>query len=177
MSVQSPVDFEVALISREGERVRSSFFAVKMSNLITQVFDDYSDEDVRGLLVDNVLEIQTPQVEKRFLLHIVEFCQHHSRGPPIAPIEKPFTKSFQELVSPWDAHFFEFKNGFFMDDLIGVMNGANYLDIKSLVELCCTKLASLMRGKTREELRQLYQIENDFSAEEEAEILRNNPWA
>ena len=40
---------------------------------------------------------------------------------------------------------------------------ANYLDIKSLLDLGCAKIASLIKGKTPEEIRQTFNIVNDFS--------------
>jgi S-phase kinase-associated protein 1 len=51
---------------------------------------------------------------------------------------------------------------------------ANYLDIKSLIELCCAKVATMIKGnhfiyligKTPEEIRQTFGIVNDFTPEE-----------
>ena len=45
---------------------------------------------------------------------------------------------------------------------------ANYLDIKSLLELSCAKTASLIKDKSVPEIRKFFNIENDFSPEEEA---------
>jgi S-phase kinase-associated protein 1 len=49
---------------------------------------------------------------------------------------------------------------------------ANYLDIKSLIELCCAKVATMIKGifffylgKTPEEIRQTFGIINDFTPE------------
>jgi len=44
---------------------------------------------------------------------------------------------------------------------------ANYLDIKGLLDLSCAKIASLMKGKTAEEIRKVFNIPNDFTPEEE----------
>ena len=40
---------------------------------------------------------------------------------------------------------------------------ANYMDIKSLLDLCCAKVASLIKGKTTEEIRKTFNIKNDFT--------------
>jgi S-phase kinase-associated protein 1 len=47
---------------------------------------------------------------------------------------------------------------------------ANYLDIKSLIELCCAKVATMIKGKSPEEIRQQFGIVNDFTPEEESQI-------
>jgi S-phase kinase-associated protein 1 len=61
---------------------------------------------------------------------------------------------------------------------------ANYLDIKSLIELSCAKIATMIKGifkfiigKTPEEIRQTFGIINDFTPEEEAQIREENKWA
>ena len=53
---------------------------------------------------------------------------------------------------------------------------ANYLDIRPLVDLCSAKIASLIKGKTPEEIRANLNIVNDFSAEEEAVVREENRW-
>ena len=71
------------------------------------------------------------------------------------------------------------------------MLAANYLDIKSLMELACAKIASLIKGtdspiprdfsnslgKTTEDIRKTFNIVNDFTKEEEQQIRDENRWA
>ena len=40
------------------------------------------------------------------------------------------------------------------------------MDIKPLLDLSCAKIASIMKGKTAEEIRQLFNIECDLTEEE-----------
>lgn len=54
---------------------------------------------------------------------------------------------------------------------------ANFLDIKSLLELACAKVASMIKGMSIQETRKFFNIENDFSPEEEAQIMDENKWA
>ncbi len=54
---------------------------------------------------------------------------------------------------------------------------SNYLDIKPLLELACAKVASMMKNKSVVEIRKLFNIENDFSPEEEQQIIEENKWA
>lgn len=54
---------------------------------------------------------------------------------------------------------------------------ANYLNIKSLLDLTCLTVANMIKGKTPEEIRKTFNIENDFTPEEEEEVRRENQWA
>ena len=46
---------------------------------------------------------------------------------------------------------------------------ANYMDIKPLLDLTCAGVASMVKGKTPEEIRKVFNIVNDFTPEEEAQ--------
>ena len=61
--------------------------------------------------------------------------------------------------------------------LFDMILAANYLDIKDLLELTCEKVASMIKGKTPEEARQVFNIQNDFTPAEEDEIRKENQWA
>jgi hypothetical protein len=54
---------------------------------------------------------------------------------------------------------------------------ANYLNIKSLLDLTCMTVANMIKGKTPEEIRKTFNIKNDFTPEEEEEVRRENQWA
>ncbi|KAF7840999.1 SKP1-like protein 1A [Senna tora] len=57
------------------------------------------------------------------------------------------------------------------------MQAANYLNIKSLLDLTCKTVADMIRGKMPEEIRKTFNLKNDFTPEEEAEIRLQNQWA
>ena len=43
------------------------------------------------------------------------------------------------------------------------MQAANYLNIKSLLDLTCKTVADMIKGKTPEEIRAHFNIQNDFT--------------
>ena len=57
-----------------------------------------------------------------------------------------------------------------------IILAANYMDIKSLLELASSKVASIIKGKTPEEIRKTFNIQNDFTPEEEQQIREENQW-
>jgi S-phase kinase-associated protein 1 len=63
------------------------------------------------------------------------------------------------------------------DEFYHLTLAANYLDIKPLLDLCCANIASMIKGKTPEEIRVNLDIVNDFTPEEEAQIRAENKWA
>lgn len=60
--------------------------------------------------------------------------------------------------------------------LVNVIMGANFLNIKDLLDLTCACIANMIRGKSPEEIRRLFNITNDFTPEEEERIREENKW-
>lgn len=54
---------------------------------------------------------------------------------------------------------------------------ANYLCIKSLLDLACQTVAEMIKEKTPVEIRNLFNIKNDFTEEEEEAIRKEHAWA
>ena len=62
-------------------------------------------------------------------------------------IEKPLkSANMADVVSPWDANFVELDH----EMLFELILAANYVDIKSLLDLSCAKVASMMKDKSPE---------------------------
>ena len=55
-----------------------------------------------------------------------------------------------------------------LEELIEVILAANFMDVKSLLELCCAQLAFNIKGMSIKQMRQYFCVENDFTPEEEA---------
>ncbi|KAK1284846.1 SKP1-like protein 13 [Acorus calamus] len=54
---------------------------------------------------------------------------------------------------------------------------ANFLDIQGLLELAAQQAANLMKGKKVEDIRDMFGITNDYTAEEEEKLHEKNAWA
>ena len=67
------------------------------------------------------------------------------------------------LVDPWYADYINVEE----EELFELILASNYLDINPLLELACAKVASLIKNKSIEEIRKFFNIENDFTPEEE----------
>ena len=78
-----------------------------------------------------------------------------------------------ECTTQWFAKFVDLPQA----ELFELMLAANFLDIKSLLDLCSAKLASWITSYSVEEIREFFGIENDYTPEEEAKIKEENMWA
>ena len=79
-------------------------------------------------------------------------------------IPKPMPSSnLNEVIDEWDVNFI---NSIELDNVFDLINAANYMDISSLLDLSCAKIASLMKGKTAQEIRTMFNIECDLTEEE-----------
>ena len=53
---------------------------------------------------------------------------------------------------------------------------ANYLEFKHLLDSACTVISNMIKGKSVEEIRTLFNIDNDFTPEEYEQVRKENEW-
>lgn len=58
-----------------------------------------------------------------------------------------------------------------------VFQASCYLKIQNLNDLGCKTVANIIAGKTPEQIRQTFNIKNDFTREEEEEVKEEFAWA
>ncbi|KAL4191057.1 hypothetical protein AMTRI_Chr07g27720 [Amborella trichopoda] len=58
-----------------------------------------------------------------------------------------------------------------------VLQAANYLNVKTLLDKTCRTIADRVKDWSVEEIRKNFEIENDFSPEEGAQVRKDNQWA
>ncbi|OMJ28062.1 E3 ubiquitin ligase complex SCF subunit scon-3 [Smittium culicis] len=60
--------------------------------------------------------------------------------------------------------------------LYDLVMAANYLDIKPLLDLACYSIAKMFSGKSAQEIRNTFNLENDLDRGQELELERRNRW-
>ena len=156
----TPVEYKV---SRE---------AAKMSGLIKDMLDDQSEGEQAVIPV--------PNVNGRTLKYVVQYMEHH-HNQRAEPLEKPLRGKIEDVISEWDKQYLFTDLVKDHDEkqhelLIDVIMAANFLNVKELLDLTCACVASMIKGKTPEQIRALFNIENDFTPEEEEKIREENRW-
>ena len=77
-----------------------------------------------------------------------------------------------EVVQEWYSNFVAVDQ----EVLFELILAANYMGIKPLLDLTCATVASMIKGKTPEEIRKTFNITNDFTPAEEAQVREENKW-
>ncbi|EKM55159.1 uncharacterized protein PHACADRAFT_255585 [Phanerochaete carnosa HHB-10118-sp] len=137
----------------------------------------------RSVLIKNMLEdvgesdqpIPLPNVSSSVLKKVLEYCEHH-RSDPLPTTDSSENDDARKRttdISEWDQKFITVDQ----EMLFEIILAANYLDIKPLLDVGCKTVANMIKGKTPEEIRKLFNIVNDFTPEEEAQIKKENEWA
>ncbi|KAJ8572213.1 hypothetical protein K7X08_008724 [Anisodus acutangulus] len=114
--------------------------------------------------------IPLPNVTSKILAKVIEYCKRHVDAAAAA---KTDDKVSEDDLKTFDADFVKVDQGTLFDLILA----ANYLNIKSLLDLTCQTVADMIKGKTPEEIRKTFNIKNDFTPEEEEEVRRENAWA
>merc|ERR1712146_552100 len=114
--------------------------------------------------------IPLPNVSAKILEKVVQYCEYHPKNPT-APADGGDDKR-TDNIAPWDAEFCKVDQA----TLFELILAANYLDIKSLLDLTCKTVANMIKGKTPEQIRATFNIKNDFTPEEEEQVRKENAW-
>jgi S-phase kinase-associated protein 1 len=144
---------------------------ISMSGLIKDMLEDNDDSETI---------IPLPNVNNITLKYIIQYLEYHSTNKA-EPIEKPLKGKLEDIIDEWDKTYIFtnlIKDGKEENHelLIDVIMGANFMNIQDLLNLTCAAIANMIKGKTPEQIRNLFNIENDFTPEEEEKIKEENRW-
>jgi S-phase kinase-associated protein 1 len=158
---------QVTLVTSDEESFKVEKKVAERSQLIKSMMEDLpgqSDEP-----------IPLPNVSSAVLVKVLEYCDHHKTEPLPAADANDADESRRKAsdISEWDAKFIQVDQ----EMLFEIILAANYLDIKPLLDVGCKTVANMIKGKTPEEIRKLFNIVNDFTPEEEEQIRKENEWA
>ena len=152
----------IKLISKSNQEVKVLFDAMKLSGTIKALIsydeDDLDDFDITTL--QNPVPL--PEVDTDILNLVIKYCQYHHE-----------TDDKDDDKKNWDEEFIK------MDDklLFDLILAANYLEITPLLDLACQSVANYIKEcKNPQEIRRRFNIKNDFTPEEEAEVRKENSW-
>ncbi|RWR92338.1 Skp1 domain-containing protein/Skp1_POZ domain-containing protein [Cinnamomum micranthum f. kanehirae] len=138
----------ITLKSSDGKTFKVDEAVALQSQTIKNIMED--------ICADN--EIPLPNVTGKILSKVIDFCELTDWNPESRAWHKVFVKVDQAV-------------------LFDLIQAANYLNINSLLDLTCQTAADMIKGKTPEEIKKFFNIENNFTPEEEEEVRRENQWA
>ncbi|KAE9458940.1 hypothetical protein RHGRI_021486 [Rhododendron griersonianum] len=159
-SASSATEKKIVLKSSD----RETFEVEEAVALQSQTIKHMIEDDCAGTA------IPLPNVTSGVLSKVIEYCKKHAESPAALDNDD---RAADDALKTFDAEFVDVDQGLLFDLILA----ANYLDIKSLLDLTCQTVANMMKGKTPDEVRKIFHIVNDYTPEEEAEVRRENAWA
>ena len=135
--------------SKTGDRIEVALEIAKMAKIVSISLDEDEPNDGKEFPCINV---ETPVLQK-----VVEYCTYHETHEKMNDIKSPLNgETVQEILKQdWYAAFCEGLDRQMMFDLVAA---ANYMDIKPLLDLSCLAVSIHIKGKTVEELQQIFNI-------------------
>ena len=153
------------LQSSDGENFEVDVEIAKVFNIIKTMIEDL------GLDEDDDEPVPLPNVNGAILRKVIEWATHHKNDPP-PPEDDENREKRSDDIDAWDQEFLKVDQG----TLLELILAANYLDIEGLLDVTCKTVASMIKGKTTEEMRKTFNIMNNFTPEEEEQIRKENEW-
>ena len=134
---------------------------LKKSKLLKDLIDDEENN-----------EIMLKEIDELNLKKIIDYLNHYKDNEP-KKIPNPFpaepdAEFFRSILN--DDWTFDFLNKLKVDETVTLVNAAEYLQIEGLIEILAAKLSYEMTNCSVEEARQKFQIEDDLTEEERAEL-------
>ncbi|XP_010501125.1 PREDICTED: SKP1-like protein 14 [Camelina sativa] len=142
---------------------------------------------VRHMIEDECADKAIPlsNVTGKILSMVIEYCKTHVN---VVDDEEEISKEAKEKkedddsmseeeaakLKEWEAEFLKDKD---LATIFQLILAANYLNVKGLLDLTSQSVADHIKDMTPEEVREIFNIENDYTPEEEEEVRRENAWA
>lgn len=147
------------LVSKEHEKFKIDIDIASLSTLVKESLSiDSSDEH----------EICLSLISSNTLSLIIMFMTHHKKYP-MKTIEKPINNcNMKDITGEWYANFIDIPKS----DIIDLLIAANFMDVHPLLDLCCAKLASIIKDKTPDEIRDTFGITDEI----DKETIDSNEW-
>lgn len=147
----------VKLLSSDNELFEAPREILELSTILSRVLEFHHTDEPLPLDVDG-----------RTLARVLEFCKHYIPPPNNARVDtntlEMETRDYDFCASLNQAEIFE------------VILASTNLGIKPLLDVTCKTVASMIKGKSPEDIRKTFNIKNDFTPEEEDEVRKENEW-
>ena len=122
---------------------------------------NYDSEDTDFELPNDIIPLT--DVNSNIFELVIKYCDYHSNKTNLTELD----------IHKWNEEFLTIND----EDMFELILAANYLDIKGLLDLTCSKVAQYIKEcSTPQEIRRRFNIKNDFTPEEEEEIKKENAW-
>lgn len=143
------------IASKDGTKVEVDPKGIRLSTFLKNLVEEYSTDT----------EFQIPEITGSMLTHIGIFLNHYVDEDPIV-VPKPLpVYDIAETYGKWED---EFINTFTSDKrhLWELMEAANYLDCRPLLELSASKSACMIKDMNGQEMLNYFELKEDMTDED-----------
>ena len=143
----------LTLNSSDNMKVVIDIKSAERSHLLKNLIQEFA--------IDN--DVPMPDIKGDILKKCVEYMTHYKDIEP-REIPRPLpSPNLLDVTDEWDVNFI---SGIDLDSVFDIINASNYIDLKPLLDLACARIASIMKGKSAEEIRNIFNLENDLTEDE-----------
>jgi S-phase kinase-associated protein 1 len=140
----------VTFITSDFQRIDADNSILEQSVVINDIVEDIGDGE----------DIPLPTISSKALTKILDYCSFHNVSHLECEI-RDFNKEFVKID---------------VDFIFELIQGANFLNIRGLLDVLCLTVADMIKGKTPEQIRGFFGIDNEITPEEEAAALAEHSW-
>jgi len=144
---------EITLLTNNGGSFPISEETAKLFNTTEAVLAQLSPDQRR--------DIPLPEVSGEVLEMILEFAKADLEGKELG------TNDLLAIINKVNL-----EKKIARENLISVVTGSNYLEYAKLLDVSTSCVADIFRGKTAQQMRDEFNIVNDFDPEEEAALRK-----
>ena len=155
---------EITMLTSDGQKLKAKFEAMKVCKPVEEFFKDNKPD----------VEIPLPKVSSGALAKVIKFCEYY-QSKAVPKVEKPLKTNKLDAIFK-DEFLLTFMN-MPTPELYELLMASDFLVHKELEELIGCTIASKIVGKTVEDIRKDFTINNDLTAAEEKEIKEFFQWS
>ncbi|PRP85976.1 S-phase kinase-associated protein 1 [Planoprotostelium fungivorum] len=156
----------ISVTTSDDQTIQLSRKHAQMSQTINSMLEDSVGADQEA--------IPLPNVSSEVLKKVIDWCTHHENDP--APVEKvkklnkkrEYKAKNSTISDEWDKNFVNAE----LRVIVDILLAANYLDVKGLFELMCKHIANELKGKTPDQIRERFGIQDDLTEEDKAAMRK-----
>ena len=153
----------ITVLTKDKKELKLKRSAAMNSALLRKQMEEMGDKEENLIL---------QEVEDKIIDKLWEYLEKVDEYE-IKEIEKPLTTNdMKNATDDWSANFVDIP----LEDLVNLTKGASYMGIRTLVDLCCAKLACMCMDKSEEEIFNVFNINETLTEEEKQQLREENKW-
>ena len=120
-------------------------------------------------------EIWLPTVSSEMFGYVKDYCQHFDyQKDPFIEYPLKSNNLAEVLEDRWEADFI---TSLSLENVLSLLQAANYLNIPALFEVCCARIGAEFRGKNFDQVKKNFGIEGvNYTPEDDDQLLKEYSW-